>query len=150
MVRFTKKTEVQGACSRDLGGRLRWSSPCALLLVMSGICVGVLSGIFGVGGGFLIVPALVFISKMPVYQAISTSLLVITLTCLSGAMSYLLMGEEIQLSVTLYFITGGILGMFIGGYLAARFSGVMMRRVFAVAMWGIAILLLVDKLLLSS
>jgi uncharacterized membrane protein YfcA len=140
-------SEKNGTCVRDIGGELRWSSPCAVILVIAGFSVGVLSGVFGVGGGVLIVPALVFIAKMPVHRAVATSLLVIALTCLSGALSYLWLGDGIPLPVTLYFIGGGLLGMLIGGNLEAKFSSSIMRRVFALAMWGIAIFVLVDNLL---
>ena len=49
---------------------------CALLA--SGIVVGILSGLFGVGGGFLIVPTLVFVAQVSMRQAVATSLLIIT------------------------------------------------------------------------
>ena len=77
-------------CRRDPEGKLRLTSRCALLLGATGLGAGVLSGMFGVGGGFIIVPALVMFSGMEIQRAIGTSLLVITLISASGTTSHLL------------------------------------------------------------
>jgi uncharacterized membrane protein YfcA len=53
--------EDRSACQRDQDGKLRLTSGCARLLVFVGLVTGVLSGMFGVGGGFVIVPALVLV-----------------------------------------------------------------------------------------
>ena len=53
----------RSACQRDADGKLRLTSRCARLLVFVGLMTGVLSGMFGVGGGFVIVPALVIVQR---------------------------------------------------------------------------------------
>ena len=76
--------DVDGpTCRRDAEGNLRLTSPCAVLLGIVGVLTGVLSGLFGVGGGFVIVPALVLYSGMAIHRAVGTSLLVITLVSAS-------------------------------------------------------------------
>jgi uncharacterized membrane protein YfcA len=60
-----------------------------LLIVVEGIAVGVLTGLVGVGGGFLIVPALVLLGKVPMKQAVGTSLLVIAMKSAAGFVGYL-------------------------------------------------------------
>ena len=75
-------------CRRDPQGKLRMTSHCAGLLAVLGLLTGVLSGLFGVGGGFVIVPALVLFSGMGIHRAVATSLLVITLVSASGLTSY--------------------------------------------------------------
>lgn len=62
---------------------------CWLWLMTEGIFVGVLTGLVGVGGGFAIVPALVLLGKMPIRQAIGTSLLIITMNSAAGFLGYL-------------------------------------------------------------
>ena len=105
-----------------------------------------LSGLFGVGGGFIIVPALVFFTRMGVHRAVATSLLVITLVCASGLSSFLLGGGGLPLAVTAWFAIGGILGMAIGTVVARRLSPVGLQKVFAVAIVGIAIFVLAKNL----
>lgn len=62
---------------------------CWLWLISEGIGVGILTGLVGVGGGFAIVPALVLLAKVPMKQAIGTSLLVIVLNSSAGFLGYL-------------------------------------------------------------
>ena len=92
---------------------------------------GILSGMFGVGGGFIIVPALVLFSGMGIHRAVATSLLVIFLVSVSGVSSYLASGNEISISTTLQFLVGGFVGMFVGGWMAKRLQGPTLQRLFA-------------------
>jgi uncharacterized membrane protein YfcA len=126
-------------CRRNAAGELCLTSPCALLLGVVGVLTGVLSGLFGVGGGFVIVPALVLFSGMTIHRAVGTSLLVITLISAAGVASHLLAGREIPIDTTLHFVIGGILGMF-GGIWTSRFlSGPTLQKIFAVAIVAVAI-----------
>jgi uncharacterized membrane protein YfcA len=87
----------------------------------------------------VIVPALVLFSGMAIHRAVGTSLLVITLVSAAGVASHLLAGREIPIDTTLYFVIGGILGMF-GGIWTSRFlSGPTLQKVFAVAIVVVAI-----------
>ncbi len=79
----------RSACQRDADGKLRLTSRCVRLLVSVGLMTGVLSGMFGVGGGFVIVPALVIFSGMAIHQAVGTSLFVIVLVSISGVASHI-------------------------------------------------------------
>lgn len=79
--------EDSATCQRSDDGTLRLTSRCALLLAVVGLLTGVLSGMFGVGGGFVIVPALVLFSGMAIHRAVGTSLLAIFLISLSGVTS---------------------------------------------------------------
>lgn len=66
-------------CRYSEDGVLRLNAPCSAALAAAGLLVGFLSGFFGVGGDFLIVPALLVITQMSIHRAVATSLLVITL-----------------------------------------------------------------------
>jgi uncharacterized membrane protein YfcA len=131
--------EVEGpTCRRDAEGVLRLNSRCALLLGVVGVLTGVLSGLFGVGGGFVIVPALVLFSGMAIHRAVGTSLLVITLISASGVASHLWAGRDIPIDTTLLFVGGGILGMFAGIWLSRYLSGPALQKVFSVAVVAVA------------
>jgi hypothetical protein len=67
-----------------------------------------LSGLFGVGGGFLIVPALVLVASLPMHRAVATSLLIIAIISAAGSASYLLAGRPLALEVTILFVLGGL------------------------------------------
>lgn len=120
-------------CRRDPAGKLHLTSPCAVLLGCVGLVTGVLSGLFGVGGGFVIVPALVTFSGMGIQRAIGTSLLVITLISASGTASHLLADKDLNLSTAGIFTLGSIAGLFAGSGLAQRLAGPTLQRVFAAA-----------------
>jgi uncharacterized membrane protein YfcA len=127
------------ACRRDPAGRLRLTSRCALLLAVVGLGAGVLAGLFGVGGGFIIVPALVFFSRLPIDRAIGTSLLVITLLSASGTAAHLLSGQDLNLATAAIFTAGSVAGLFAGSRLARRLAGPALQRVFAAAIVGVAL-----------
>jgi hypothetical protein len=129
----TLPSRDRSACQRDEDGKLRLTSNCARLLVLVGLMTGVLSGMFGVGGGFVIVPALVLFSGMAIHQAVATSLFVIVLVSVSGVASHLANGNELSLETTLQFLVGGFAGMWLGGIVAKRLKGPTLQKTFAVA-----------------
>ena len=87
-------------------------------LVPAGLVVGLLSGFFGIGGGFLIVPALLLATGMPLRNAIGTSLVVVTTLGATTAASYALSGEVDWWLVALL-LAGGVAGS-IGGIAAGK------------------------------
>lgn len=133
-------------CRRDPEGKLRWTSRCASLLMVVGLATGVLSGMFGVGGGFVIVPALIAFSGMGMQRAVGTSLMVITLIGVSGVSFHLLGGREIPLQLTGVFVAGGILGLLAGQRLALRLSGTTLQRTFAIAIIFVAMFVITKTL----
>ena len=128
----------RGVCQRDAQGRLRLSSKCAVLLLAIGLLTGILAGLFGVGGGFVIVPALVLFSGMAIHTAVGTSLFVIVLISLSGVASHYWNGNAIDGQLTMLFLTGGVLGMWLGGKAAGRLKGPTLQKVFSVAIVMVA------------
>ena len=101
------------------------------LIVLEGIAVGVLTGLVGVGGGFLIVPALVLLGKIPIKQAVGTSLLVIAMKSAAGFYGYL--GQvEVDWAFMGLFTAVSIAGIFMGTYLVRFVSQAQLKRAFAV------------------
>jgi uncharacterized protein len=125
-------------CRRDASGTLILTSRCAVLLLMLGLLTGILSGLFGVGGGFVIVPALVLFSSMTIHRAVGTSLLVISLVSVSGVAAHLWAGRDIPLGMTGLFILGGLAGLAAGQQIGRRLSSLVLQRVFVVAILAVA------------
>ena len=131
--------QVDGStCQRDAAGMLILTSRCAALLLLVGVLTGILSGLFGVGGGFVIVPALVLFSGMSIHRAVGTSLMVIALVSVSGVASHLWAGRAISPEVTGWFIFGGVAGLIVGQQIGRRLSGPLLQKVFVVAILTVA------------
>jgi uncharacterized membrane protein YfcA len=100
------------------------------LIALEGVAVGTLSGLVGVGGGFLIVPALVLLGKLPMKQAVGTSLLVIAMKSAAGFYGYL--GQvEVPWAFMGLFTVVAVLGIFAGTYLVQFVSQAQLKRSFA-------------------
>jgi uncharacterized membrane protein YfcA len=113
-------------------------------LLDSGAGVGLLTGILGVGGGFLIVPALVMLVGLPMKQAIGTSLAVIAMNSFAGFMGHL--GETLNFTLIGALVVTGLFGTFAGSRLAQRIPAARLRQVFALFILVLASFLLVDNL----
>jgi uncharacterized membrane protein YfcA len=102
---------------------------------LEGLAVGVLTGLVGVGGGFLIVPALVILGGLSMRTAVGTSLAVIALKSLAGFYKYLGVLETLDLQVDWttvgLFISLGIVGTMFGKWMSARLDQATLRKVFA-------------------
>ncbi|GHF79049.1 sulfite exporter TauE/SafE family protein [Deinococcus ficus] len=107
-----------------------------LKIGLEGLTVGVLTGLVGVGGGFLIIPALVILGGLPMSLAVGTSLLIIAAKSFSGFYKYLhLMSEQgltINWTLILLFTAIGIAGSVLGSKLNSRVSNEGLRKGFAV------------------
>jgi uncharacterized membrane protein YfcA len=102
-------------------GRFIWNSQCALRLAGIGSLAGVLSGLLGVGGGFVIVPALQRYTDLVMQSVVATSLAVIALISLAGVTTSVFFGH-FDFAAGLPFSAGAIGGMLLGNLLASRFQ----------------------------
>ena len=119
---------------------------CFVLLALVGLVVGLLSGLFGVGGGFLIVPALVAFATMTVPRAVGTSLFVMTLVGAAAVGSQLAAGRTIPLDVAGGFVAGSIPALFVGSSLDRQLTGPTLARAFAVAIILVAAFIIAKTL----
>ncbi|MCG8462709.1 MAG: sulfite exporter TauE/SafE family protein [Holophagales bacterium] len=105
-------------------------------IVLDGLVVGALTGFVGVGGGFLIVPALVLLGGLPMHRAVGTSLAIIALKSATGYVKYLQVLHELQMDVRwdliAVFSVLGVGGSWLGRRLARRLPQARLRRIFAV------------------
>jgi uncharacterized protein len=117
---------------------------CGLWLATEGIAVGVLTGLVGVGGGFAIVPALVLLGKIPMRQAMGTSLLIIAANSVAGLLGYL--GHtplDTNLTVSFTFWAG--CGTVLGTYLAQFISPRRLQQAFGYFLLAVATFVLVQN-----
>lgn len=126
-------SELQGpVCQINTDGRLRWTRPCAVAIATSGAGTGFLSGLLGVGGGFVIVPALRTFTALPFHSAVATSLMTIALTSAGTVGIALYQGRELPWSVGLPFMLGALAGMLGGRWLAPNIAGPRLQQGFAI------------------
>lgn len=126
------KDDKQPICKLSSDGKLSFTTPCAIILMISGLLTGVLSGLFGVGGGFLIVPILMMVIDLGIHRAVGASLMIITLIGLSGSISTIFK-LEIDLYILVPFIAGSFAGMLFGRAIASKVAGPALQRIFASA-----------------
>jgi uncharacterized membrane protein YfcA len=110
-------------------GKIIWTSPCAMALALSGAVAGLLSGLLGVGGGFVMVPSLQRCTDLPMRSIVATSLAVIALVSATGVVSSALSGH-LDMAVGLPFAGGALLGMLSGRTIANRLSGPRLQQGF--------------------
>lgn len=115
------------------------------VVIASGAGVGLMTGILGVGGGFLIVPALVMLVGLPMQMAVGTSLVIIAMNSLAGFLGHVGDGS-FNASLTIIFITTGLIGTFIGARLSERLPTQKLQIAFAWFVIVLAFLLLFDNL----
>ena len=105
-------------------------------IIVEGLLVGVLTGLVGVGGGFLIVPALVLLGGLPMHLAIGTSLAIIALKSISGFYKYIDVlaeaGQSMNWDLILLFGAIGVVGSFAGKKVGERISQERLKKGFAV------------------
>ena len=121
-------------------------APLSLPATVSGLCVGAMTGFFGVGGGFLIVPALTILLGMAMRQAIATSLAIITLTGAAALASHLAQGAQPDWPLTLTLAGAAGIGALAGTAIGRRLPVATLTRSFAVVVGLVASFLLIDVL----
>jgi uncharacterized protein len=121
MIRTSKKEELEEA-------KVQYNYP---LIIIEGIVVGVITGLVGAGGGFLIIPALVLLAKLPMKKAVATSLLIIAIKSLIG-----FLGDVQNLTIDwpflLLFTSISIIGIFLGIYLNRFIDGKKLKKAFGI------------------
>ncbi|MCW2810139.1 MAG: putative permease [Friedmanniella sp.] len=127
--------DVGGSCALP-GGGVNWRS-CLPKAAASGVVVGFLTGLFGVGGGFLIVPALTVLLGLPMATAAATSLVVIVLNS-AAAFTAHLGTATISPAVAVAFTAAAVLGSLVAARIAPRLPGRRLRRWFAYLVLAVA------------
>lgn len=132
-------------CKLGYKGKFELKPRCIAGLLIGGSIIGFVSGLLGVGGGFLIVPLLMFLSQVNIKNAVSTSLLIIAIVSLSGFVSHYILSENFQWLLLGKIISGGIIGMFLGTKISIYIAGGRLQKIFAVAIVVFSMITLVNQ-----
>lgn len=116
------KARVLPCISDATTGRFIWTKPCARALGVSGMVTGLLSGLLGVGGGFVMVPALQRYTNLGMKSIVATSLAVIALVSATGVVTSTVAGT-MNWAVAIPFSAGALIGMLGGRLVSARLAG---------------------------
>ena len=113
------------------------------MILLEGLVVGLLTGLVGAGGGFLIIPALVLLAKMPMKLAVGTSLLIIAAKSLIGFMGDVQGSQVIDWKLLTSFTAFAVVGIFIGIFLSKRVPADKLKKAFGwfVLVMGIYIII---------
>ena len=125
-------------------GKLNYNYP---LIALEGAVVGVLTGLVGAGGGFLIIPALVLLVRLPMKMAVGTSLLIIAAKSLIGFLGDI--GQQpIQWTFILIFTALSLSGIFLGSWLSTKVNGEQLKKGFGWFVLLMAVYILIKELVL--
>ncbi len=144
---FASYSMIKGKKEEDNGsnGEQKFNYP---LILIEGAVVGILTGLVGAGGGFLIIPALVLLSKLPMKQAVGTSLLIIAAKSLIGFLGDI--GHQIIDWKLLIIVTAlAIAGIFIGNSLSKKVSGEKLKKGFGWFVLVMGIYIIVKELFIQ-
>jgi uncharacterized membrane protein YfcA len=132
------KKEKKKAAKEE--GEISYNYP---LILVEGAVVGVVTGLVGAGGGFLIIPALVLLAKLPMKQAVGTSLIIIATKSLMGFLGDMKTNASIDWQFLLVFSTVAVVGIITGSMLSKSISGDKLKPAFGwfVLVMGIYIII---------
>lgn len=119
-------------------------------LALGGLAAGILTGFVGVGGGFLIVPALILLARLDMNRAVASSLVIIALNCAAGLVKYLanhvdstpVGGAGLSVVTVVTFIAIGTVGSIVGRHVGGRLEARRLRRIFAAVTFVMGMLIL--------
>lgn len=117
------------------------------LILVEGAIVGFVTGLVGAGGGFLIIPALVLLAKLPMKQAVGTSLVIIASKSLLGFLGDLGRGQVIDWTFLMGFSAIAVVGIFLGAFLSKKISGDKLKPAFGWFVLVMGIYIIVKTLL---
>lgn len=121
-------------------------SPKMLLIVAEGAVVGVITGVLGAGGGFLIIPALVLFMGMPMKQAVGASLFIISLKSLLGFIGDIQAGIQLDMQLIPLMLVATFIGMAASTKLTGKLDGTALQKFFAIFTLVIAVFIIAKEI----
>jgi len=130
----------------DITGKLSWTRPCFLTLLSVGAVSGFLSGLLGVGGGFVIVPALRRYTNLSTNSIISSSLGVMAIIAISSAGISAFAGT-LNLPIATLFSAGAVIGLLISRQFSQKLNPLRIQQIFASFIFLVGIYMLYKSIL---
>ena len=118
------------------------------IIIIEGLFVGVITGLVGAGGGFLIIPALVLLAGLPMKKAVGTSLMIIAIKSLIGFTGDLSTSLIIDWKFLASFSVLAVIGIILGTYLSKFIQGDKLKRVFGYFVLMMAVIVIIKELVL--
>lgn len=118
-------------------------------IVLFGIGIGLISGFVGAGGGFLIVPTLLFFAKTPMKMAVGTSLFIVSLQSLIGFTGDIMSNQIIDWKLLELFTIASIIGIFIGNFISKKVADEKLKIGFGWFVLAMGIYIIIRELFLS-
>jgi uncharacterized membrane protein YfcA len=115
-----------------------------LITCLIGLVAGISSGLFGIGGGIVMVPAMMFFLKIPIKIAIGTSLAVIIPAAIAGVFKHSTL-HNVNWSVAALLIPGAFIGAYIGAWLTSIIGQLLLKRMFGVVLVIVGLRMLLMK-----
>jgi uncharacterized membrane protein YfcA len=120
-----------------------------LYLAILGFSIGIITGLLGAGGGFLIIPALILFMRLPMKVAIGTSLVIISINSIFGFL-FSLKQTPLDWQILLLFTGLSVAGIYIGGRFADKIQGYTLKKWFGYFVLIMAIYIIIKELLLKN
>jgi len=118
-------------------------------IFLQGLFIGFVAGFVGAGGGFLIIPALLFLAKTPMKMAVGTSLFIVAAQSLIGFVGDIRPEQNINWNMLLIFTACSIVGVFIGSFLSKKIEGEKLKTGFGWFVLAMGIFIILNELFLK-
>ena len=118
--------------------------------VLVGVLVGILAAIMGVGGGFIMVPAMIYLLGMPTKVVVGTSLFQIIVTTAYTTMAHATTNKTVDVALAVLLLVGGVIGAQIGARIVVKMKAEQLRVLLAMMVLAVCIKLGLDLLLMPS
>jgi len=135
----------KGKIKKEVSEEIKYNYP---LILVEGAVVGVVTGLVGAGGGFLIIPALVILAKLPMKQAVGTSLIIIATKSLIGFTGDLKSNTSIDWQFLLVFSSIAVVGILAGSILSKKIPGEKLKPAFGWFVLVMGVYIIVKETLL--
>ncbi|MQA81716.1 MAG: TSUP family transporter [Streptosporangiales bacterium] len=148
-VRMLRGGETHTGACRTWEGGVNWRT-CLPKSVIAGAAVGVLTGLFGVGGGFVIVPALTLLLGLGAQQAVATSLVVVLINSAAGLVAHAGAADSIDYRVLLLFAGTSLAVSIVAAQMSPRLNSSTVRRWFSYVVLAVAVFVAVTAIVNPS
>lgn len=116
------------------------------LLASLGFGTGVLSGLLGVGGGFILIPGLILLAGLEIHRAMATAMFTVALVSVAAMAAHFFAGQRVSLETAGLFTIGALMGLWPGAWLAAKIPGAWLARVLAVGLMLLGAFIVIHSL----